>query len=122
MWGGAVGYFDDLAPFYRGTAVNANTTSLQMKTAVNQRVFDCPAAGGFLITDAQEDLDEFYEPDEIVTYTGLDELEDKVRFFLTNPQERLGYIERAQKRIAARHTHRHRLQALEAFLKERYTA
>ncbi|MFA6242432.1 MAG: glycosyltransferase, partial [Candidatus Hydrogenedentales bacterium] len=79
---GPVGYFTDLARFYRTTAINLNTTSLQMRTSVNQRVFDCPAAGGFLITDDQEDLNEFFEPDsEVVTFNTLGELKDKVTYY-----------------------------------------
>jgi len=119
--GGTVSYFDSLAPHYRSTAINLNATSLQMKTGVNQRVFDCPAAGGFLITDAQDDLNELFEPgSEVVTYATLDELEDKVRYYLNHPQERTAITARARKRVLGQHTHRHRLQTLEAFLRERY--
>ncbi|MBX7258297.1 MAG: glycosyltransferase [Candidatus Hydrogenedentes bacterium] len=118
---GAVGYFTDLARFYRDTAVNLNTTSLQMRTSVNQRVFDCPAAGGFLLTDNQGDLSEFFEPNtESATFDNLDELKDKTQYYLKHPDERTRIVRAAQSRIAAHHTHAHRLQMLEAYLKERY--
>ncbi len=119
--GGAVGYFDDLPKYYRDTAVNLNTTSLQMEYAVNQRVFDCPAAGGFLLTDAQPDLAEFFDPKtEVATYESVEELPDAVAHYLEHPKERLEIILRAQRRITAHHTHAHRLQSLETYLKERY--
>ncbi|MBI5091480.1 MAG: glycosyltransferase [Candidatus Hydrogenedentes bacterium] len=117
---GGISYFNDLAAFYRDTAINLNSTSLQMKSAVNQRVFDCPASGGFLITDAQSDLDELFDADEVVTYAELDELEDKARYYFGHPEERIGVIRRAQRRIQAHHTLQHRLEALERFLKERF--
>jgi spore maturation protein CgeB len=117
---GPVGYYTDLASFYRDTSVNVNTTSLQMKSAVNQRVFDCPAAGGFLITDAQGDLEELFEPDEVVTYSSLDELNDKATYYLAHPEQRVAVVRRAQRRIGEQHTHAHRLHALEGYLKERY--
>ena len=118
---GPVGYYDDLAPYYRSTAVNVNSTSLQMRWTVNQRVFDCPAAGGFLVSDNQKDLAEFFELDsEAVTYDSLDELEDKVRHYLARPSAREAVIRRAQARIEACHTHAHRLKALEDYLRERY--
>ncbi len=118
---GPVGYFTDLGPYYRDTAININATSLQMKTTVNQRVFDCPAAGGFLITDAQADVEELFDPEsEVVTYASLEELEDKVQYYLAHPAERIAIVRRAQARIAAHHTHAHRLSALAAYLKERY--
>lgn len=118
---GPVGYFDDLASFYRNTAVNVNSTSLQMRYAVNQRVFDCPAAGGFLITDNQSDLMDFFDVDrEVVLYQTLDDLKEKAEYYLARPEARKEIVQRAQARIAAHHTHAHRLKALEAFLKERY--
>lgn len=120
---GSVGYFTDLAAFYGNTLINLNSTSLQMKTAVNQRVFDCPAAGGFLITDAQDDLAELFDLDsEVVTYATLDELEDKVVYYLCHPEQRVAIIERAQQRIAAQHTHARRLKSLEDYLRKRYEA
>lgn len=119
--GGGVGYFDDLAAFYRRTKVNVNSTSLQMRYGVNQRVFDCPAAGGFLITDDQADMHEFFEAErECVLYGSVEELRDKAVFYLAHPNERDGIVRAAQRRIAAEHTHAHRLRALEDFLKERF--
>ena len=119
--GGAVGYYDHLAPYYHSTAINVNNTSLQMRFAVNQRVFDCPAAGGFLISDNQEDLADFFDLEtEVVVYDTLEELEDKVRFYRNHPQERIAITTRARERVLAHHTHAHRLSALDQFLQERY--
>ena len=119
---GPLNYFEDLAPYYNSTAINLNSTSLQMPTAVNQRVFDCPAAGGFLITDDQADLYEQFDVlNEVVTYTSHDELIDKTAYYLEHPDERLAITQRARTRILNEHTHAHRLQGLEAFLKECFT-
>lgn len=118
--GGAVGYFGDLGPFYRDTAVNLNITSLQMASAVNQRVFDCPAAGGFLLTDDQGDLHELFREDEIVTFASWEELEDKSGYYVAHPEERVAIIQRAQRRIAVEHTHRQRLEMLEGELRRRF--
>ncbi|MBX3179027.1 MAG: glycosyltransferase [Candidatus Hydrogenedentes bacterium] len=116
-------YFDELAAFYRSTAINLNQTSLQMRDAVNQRVFDCPAAGGFLITDDQPDLHEHFDAEsEVVTYRSLPELADKVTYYRKRPGERRAITERARARILAQHTHAHRLRGLETFLKARFAA
>ncbi len=118
--GGPIGYFDDLASFYRETAVNVNLTALQMPSALNQRVFDCPAAGGFLLTDAQPDLEELFEPQEVAVYASFDEAHDKAAYFLQNPEKRVQITIRAQARIAARHTYAHRLSSLNAYLRDRF--
>lgn len=116
-----VGYFDALAPFYQSTAVNINSTSIQMASAVNQRVFDCPAAGGFIITDAQADLNDFFDPGtESVAYRTLDELEELVSRYRTDVHERKRIVAQAQARIAAQHTHAHRLKDLEGYLRDRF--
>ena len=119
--GGLVAYHTDLAGYYRTTAVNLNTTSLQMRWTVNQRVFDCPTAGGFLITDRQRDLEELFDPEtEVVTYESLDELEEKSLHYLAHERERLEVVRRARARILAHHTHDCRLRTLEAYLRERF--
>ena len=72
--GDSVTYVSDLPAFYRDCEINLNVTSIQMPTAVNQRVFDCPAAGGFLLTDAQSALASLFDLDEeVVAYSSLDE-------------------------------------------------
>jgi spore maturation protein CgeB len=119
--GGPVDFFRDLAGFYRGTAVNVNNTSLQMECAVNQRVFDCPAAGGFLLSDAQPDMEQFFDlGKEAIVYHSLDEAHDLAAWYTDHPEERLAITEAARRRIQAEHQHAHRLTALENFLKERY--
>lgn len=119
--GPGVHYFDELPAFYRATAINVNQTSLQMRDAVNQRVFDCPAAGGFLITDDQPDLhDHFDVENEAVTYRDLDELADKVLYYRAHPEERKVVVGRARQRILDNHTHAHRLRDLEGMLKRQF--
>ena len=119
--GGKISYASELARYYRETAINLNITNLQMATSVNQRVFDAPAAGGFLLTDRQSDLEILFDPEsEIATYASWDELEEKVQYYGAHPAERRVLIQKAQQRILAEHTYVHRLRTLEAFLRERY--
>jgi len=118
---GEISYFGDLAEYYRTTAVNVNITSLQMATSVNQRVFDCPAAGGFLLTDNQQDLYELFDVGkEVITYDSFEELADKTAYYLEHPELRQEVVTRAQERIAQEHTYAQRLAQLEAFLKPIY--
>ena len=116
-----INYSEDLPGYYRHCAVNVNSTSIQMATTVNQRVFDCPAAGGFLLTDNQPALEDYFEPgSEVVTYGTLDEARDKLRFFRDHPENRIPIVEKARARVLAEHTYEHRLMALEHILKRRF--
>lgn len=108
--GGPLNYYADLPVFYRLTGINFNTTSMQMKGALNQRVFDVPASGGFLLTDRREQMDVAFEHGtEIVCYESPEEIGDLVRHYLGNPAARLGIATRARRRIESEHTYAHRV-------------
>lgn len=105
-------YRYELANVYAGIDVNVNITSCQMPSAVNQRVFDIPACGGFVINDSQDDLHCLFEDNEIVTYSSIDELKEKAAYYLKNEKERDVISQLAHKRILAQHTYSHRLSEI----------
>lgn len=108
-----VNYYEELPQVYHGSIINFNVTSLQMKTAVNQRVFDVPAAGGFLLTDFKAQLPELLEVGkEIICYRHPEEIPELARFYLKSDRAREEVISRARGRILAEHTYVHRLQAM----------
>lgn len=114
-------YAAELPDVYRFSRINFNMTSVQMPTAVNQRVFDCPAAGGFLLTDAQADLDDLFDaPKETVRYHGVEEARDLIRHYTSNDSGRTEIVRRARARILAEHTYERRLQTMTRLLKDRY--
>lgn len=116
-----LGYYDDLFDFYAATACNLNTGSMQMKGAVNQRVFDVPLAGSFLLTDRRDQLAELFEEGlEVVCYSQVEEIADLVRFYLVRPELRRQICEKARKRILQHHGYQHRLQRAAAVLRERF--
>lgn len=109
----AVDYYRQLASFYQGSRVNLNVTSAQMKTGLNQRVFDVPAAGAFLLTDRREQLFDLFEPDqEVVTYSEPDEAHCLAIWYAENPSARHKVAEAAHQRVMGCHLYRHRLARL----------
>lgn len=108
-----VNYYHELPQVYGTTAINFNATSLQMKAAVNQRVFDAPAAGGFLLTDFREQLAELFRVgEEVACFGDPKEIPDLVRFFLRHPDIREKMTAKARSRVLAEHTYRHRVAAI----------
>lgn len=103
-------YYTELPPFYRGSRVNLNITSAQMKTGLNQRVFDVPASAAFLLTDDRAQLYEFFEKDrEVVTYTDPAEARDLAAWYLAHPEAREKIALAAYECVKSRHLYRHRL-------------
>lgn len=100
-----VNYFSGLASIYKNSTINLNISRLQLRTAVNQRLFDVPAAGGFLITDYREDLEELFESNnEIVCYRNIEELRGQLRYFLSHPEDRKRIAASAKEKILEKHT------------------
>lgn len=110
---GPLHYYSDLPDFYRSTKVNFNTTSMQMKGALNQRVFDVPASGGFLLTDYRAQLPAAFDVGrEVVCYHAAEEIGDLVRHYLANPSKRLEIARRARARIEKEHSYAHRMATI----------
>ncbi|MFL9710802.1 glycosyltransferase [Methylobacillus sp. Pita1] len=59
-------------------------------TGVNLRIFEALAAGCFLITDYCDEVAELFKPgEEIETFNGPQELQEKVNFYLAHPEKRM---------------------------------
>jgi spore maturation protein CgeB len=117
----AVDYFRDLPGVYRGADVNINCTSFQMKTAVNQRVFDVPACGGFLLSDWQEDMELFFEAGkEAVCFRSVEEAASLAAHYLANEAERKRVAGAARTRVLAEHTYEKRMATLVAAMGQRF--
>jgi len=55
----------------------------------SDRVFKVLAAGGFLLTDSWPDFNDYFEDGkDLVVYSDLDDLNNKIDYFLKNPKER----------------------------------
>ncbi|WP_320175287.1 glycosyltransferase [Maridesulfovibrio sp.] len=106
-------YYNDLPGFYPMSKVGFNCTSRQMKGAVNQRVFDVPACGGFVLTDYREQMEALFEPGtEIIAYNEISEIGPLLEKWLADDAGRAKVTAAARKRIMAEHTYEHRLSVL----------
>jgi spore maturation protein CgeB len=80
---------------------------------VTARVFEVPACGGFLLTNACDQMGQFYSVGtEMVCYRSLEELRRLVAHYLAHPEERREIAARAQQRARSEHTFRRRLEEM----------
>ncbi|MDD3312284.1 glycosyltransferase [Pseudodesulfovibrio sp.] len=106
-------YYDELPDFYPLSDINFNCTSRQMLGAVNQRVFDVPCCGAFLLTDYRRGLEDLFEPgSEVAYYSHPDEIPGLVELYLENPEKRRAVADAARRRVLAEHTYDHRMTTL----------
>jgi spore maturation protein CgeB len=104
-----VNYFAETPRVYASSDISFNATSLQMPSGVNQRVFDVPLCGGFLLTDQQHDLFELFGEGEVATYQGSEDVAERARFYLERPGLRGKIARKARERVLKEHTYRHRM-------------
>lgn len=108
-----VSYYDELPRVYPFSEVNFNCTSQQMKGAVNQRIFDVPAAGAFVLTDWREQMDALLEPGrEVIAYHSPEEAADLAAYYLSHPAEREQIAKAGRQRVLAEHTWEKRLTSI----------
>jgi spore maturation protein CgeB len=114
-------YYADLPRFYPMSAVSLNCTSRQMKGAVNQRVFDVPASGGFVLTDRRGQLERLFDPgSEVVVFDAPEDVCELAKRCLADASLRARVSRAARKRILAEHTYEHRLGELLRVMRETF--
>jgi spore maturation protein CgeB len=114
---GTIDYERDLPNLYATAAVHLNVTHPQLVGAVNQRVFDVSAAGGFVLCDERDDLREFFGQ-AAVAYRDASDAADKAAVFVKADRERRERALAMQKTVRDAHTWQHRAQELIVFLRE----
>ena len=112
-------YYYDLNFFYNVSKINFNITSTQMRNAVNQRVFDVPAAGKFLLTDYKNQLETLMNVGkEVVCYRDKEEIPELTRFYLAHDSLREKIAQRGRKRVLADHTYTRRVAELCSWMRK----
>lgn len=110
---------EDLPRLYRNSRININIHHLQSSTSLNLRVFDVPAAEGFLLTDSMPGLENYFEIGrEVEVYRTPEELREKVLYYLQHPEERLEIARRGRERVLREHRFAHRVGTLMDILRK----
>lgn len=112
---------------YNATKINLNLhSSLQTDNLVskgdfvNPRTFELAAMGAFQLTDRRKLMPELFEDDELATFESLEELEEKIDYFLSHPQERKQYAMRARERVLRDHSYEARMRSLLHYMIENF--
>lgn len=86
---------------------------------VNPRTFEVASCGAFQLVDRRTLMPELFAEDELATFGSMQELKEKVDYFLAHDQERAGYSARGQARVLAEHSYAARMKTLLDFVRER---
>ncbi len=85
-----VNYSTDMNKVFYLSKINLNITLPSIETGLPQRIFDIMGAGGFVLTNYQQEIDDYFVVGkEIEVFHNLDELIEKTSYYLSHEQERL---------------------------------
>ena len=69
--------------------INLNPTAKSIRTGLPLRLFDVLACEGFLLTNYQSELTDYFTPgQDLECYTGEDDLLSKAEYYLTHENDR----------------------------------
>ena len=110
---GAAGHHHEVTKIYNGAAINVDIGRLYQLDIVTMRVFDVLACGGFLIAEYSDELADLFElGHDLESYKTIEELEDKVRYYLDEPEKRLDIARNGLAKVRACHTFDHRVRQI----------
>jgi len=107
---GPAGHTQEINYIYKASDVNVDINRIFQKQIVTMRVFDVLACEGFIIAEHNKSLKELFDIDrEVVSYRNNEELDYKVGYFLSHPEERHKIAMAGRKAVEQRHDIKHRI-------------
>lgn len=85
----ALSYDEELPKAYHLSKINLNITLHSITSGIPLRVFDIMGVGGLVLSNYQPEIEEFFTiGKDIEVYRSLDEMVDKVDYYLTHEKSR----------------------------------
>lgn len=97
---GYADYYDEMPVIFNTSKINLNITLRSILSGISLRSLDVIGAGGFLISNYQTELAQYFEEGkEMVMYYDRQDLLDKIRYYLVHEDERCCIAEAGKKKV-----------------------
>ena len=81
-YGGRVDYYSEMPKVFKGSTVNMNITLKILKSGIPLRALDIMGCGGFLLSNWQPELAEYFEDEkEMVMYSSIEDAVNKAVYY-----------------------------------------
>lgn len=108
-----VDYYTDMNKIFYLSKINLNITLPSIESGIPQRILDIMGCGGFVLTNHQPELDEFFDiGKDVEVFRSVEELKDKCSYYLTHETERLKIAINGYKKIRDSFTYEHQLNKI----------
>lgn len=103
----------EMPKIFHLSRINLNMTIKPIQTGLPLRIFDILGCGGFLMTNYQAELQEYFEIGvDLEAYSSLNELVDKCAYYLTHEEERKQIALNGYRKVCELHTYPHRIKTM----------
>lgn len=110
---GGIDYYTEMPKVFRYSDINLNVTLRSIRSGIPLRILDVIAAGGFLLTKVQPELEFFFkEGESIETFLSLEEMGEKIDYYLSHDSERRKIIENGYKIVESQFNYKVRLSQI----------
>lgn len=117
---GGVSTLTEMPKVFQASKISLNMTMRPIETGLSLRVWDILGCGGFLLTNYQAEIPDYFEIGrDLETYESLEELEEKVHYYLSHEEERVEIAINGYEKVANYHTYETRLAQMIKVLTEK---
>ena len=108
--GGRVKTLTEMPLVFHNSRINLNISCRSIRTGISQRTWDIMGAGGFVLTNYQEEIANFFEPGrDIEVYGSMEELLDKTAYYLEHEDVRARIARSGSKKVHEGHSYKDRI-------------
>lgn len=102
---GPVDYYNEMPFVFKNSKINLNITLRSIISGIPLRIFDIMGCGGFVLTNYQQDMFEYFIPEEdFVFYSDMEELSAKCKFYLEHDDIRKKIAQNGYAKVKEHHT------------------
>lgn len=135
LWGKNWGESEKLKPFfvdvpvgmeekiriYQCARINVNIQSKNYQIdGISAKIFEIASCGGFFLTERKKDLSLFFkEEEDMIGFDNIDELKEKITFYLSHPRERNELAEKIRGKVITRYTYKNKLKEFLSLIRQK---
>lgn len=114
---GTVHYLQEMPLVFRHSRINLNITLRSIANGIPLRAMDIMGAGGFLLTNHQNDFAlHFTEGRDYVSYDSPEDMKNKIDYYLKQDAERDAIAQNGHALVSSEHTYMHRIREMLSIL------
>lgn len=107
---GSVDYWSEMPKVFRMSKINLNFTIPNIKSGIPLRIWDVLGCGGFLLTNYQAEIPYYFkEGEDLVCFDGLEDLCEKVGYYLEHEEERKRIAWNGYHKVREKHSYIERI-------------